>query len=373
MRTLVALLLLAGAAQAGDYRLQPGDVVGLSIISPPVREELPVDLDGNVALPFAGPVPARGRTLAELTADARARLAAIDLPPAGGEVLPGRIWPGAVTLSLRQYRPVYVAGDVRSPGGLPFIPGLTARRALALAGGALRLPDASLRRLEIEGSLAELEASRATAAARLARLRQEVDPAAGTSLPADEGAILDQRRAQDAAAAAHFNTAIRHTRAQIDDLTAQLATETEGMSADRADFDHIAELREAGTATTLRLTDARRALLFSTTRQLQTATELARTTRELGSVEYEELRRTLDLGLETLTETADAAGILAELDARIAAARRQLAWLDASDAPASVTVTAAEGAPETLAPNADRPLAPGDLVTLTLGGTPATE
>ena len=123
-------------------------------------------------------------------------------------------------------------------------------------------------------------------------------------------------------------------------------------------------MRAAGTATALRLTDARRALLFSTTRQLQTATELARTTRELGSVEYEELRRTLDLRLEALTAAAAATQLLAELDARIADTRRQLAWLGAADAPPAVSVTTGDGTTTILAAGEDRPLLPGDLVTV---------
>ena len=235
------------------------------------------------------------------------------------------------------------------------------------------MPDAGLRRLELEGALAQLGAQRAAAAARLARLRQELDPGDAGPLPEPERAILAQRREQDASAAAHFATAIRHTRAQIAELTAQLATETEGMAADRADFERIEDMRKAGTATALRLTDARRALLFSTTRQLETATELARTTRELGSIEYEELRRTLDLRLEALTEAADAAQLLAELDAEIAATHRQLAWLGATDASLpTLTVTASDGTTSSLAADEDRPLRPGDLVTVILAPEPRT-
>ena len=364
LRAALLALLAAAPATAGEYRLQQGDVLELVILAPPMREALPVDLDGNVTLPVAGALPAEGRTLAEVAARARERLAAAALPPAPGGALPARIWPAAVSLRLLSYRPVYVGGEVRSPGAFPFAPGLTARRAVLLAGGSGRMPDAGLRRLEIEALLAQLSAQRAAAAGRLARLRQELDPLAAGRLPEAEGAILAQRRAQDASAAAHFATAIRHTRAQIADLTAQLAGETEGAAADREDFEHIGDMREAGTATALRLTDARRALLFSTTRQLQTATELARTTRELGSVEYEELRRTLDLRLEALTAAAAATQLLAELDARIAATRRQLVWLGATGAPPAVSVTAGDGTTTILAAGEDRPLLPGDLVTV---------
>ncbi|HRO10070.1 MAG TPA: polysaccharide biosynthesis/export family protein [Amaricoccus sp.] len=362
-RALLLLALLAAPAAAEDYRLQQGDVLELVVLAPPMREQLPVDLDGKVTLPVAGPIAAAGRTLAELTAETRDRLAAATLPT--------RIWPGGVSLALAGYRPVYVGGEVRAAGAFPFVPGLTARRAVALAGG--RMPDAALRRLELEGRLAELEAQRAAAADRLARLRQELDPETTGALPHRERAILDHRRAQDEAATTHFATAIRHTRDQIAELASQLATETEGMVADRADFEQIEDMREAGTATALRLSDARRALLFSTTRQLQTATELARTTRELGSLRYEELRRTLDLRLAALTDAADQARLLAGLDARIAATRRQLAWLGAPDAPAPISITRSDGSTLALAAGDDVPLRPGDLVTVDLPSAPAID
>ncbi len=370
---LAALCLACTSAfvHAEEYRLQPGDVLELVVVTPPIREQMHIDIDGKISLPVVGPVAAGGRTVAEVAAEARELLSGASLPPmTPGETLPLQIWPAAVTLSLREYGPVYIGGDVRAGGAFPFTPGLTARRAIVLAGGNGRLADSELRRLELEGALAQLTEKRAAAAARLDRLRLEIDPAArGTSLPATERAILDLRREQDVTAGRHFDTAIRHTEAQIADLGSQLATETEGMTADREDFERIEELREAGTATVLRLSDARRALLFSTTRQLETATELARTTRELGSVQYEELRRTLDLQLEALTDAAATEQLVAELDVQIAATRGQLTWLDrvaGRDAPATVSISGSDGVTIDLAPAEDRALHPGDLVTVSL-------
>ncbi|HET9069666.1 MAG TPA: polysaccharide biosynthesis/export family protein [Amaricoccus sp.] len=374
---LLALLIAAAPAAAGEYRLQPGDVIELVVVSPPIREALAVDLDGRVTLPLAGPVAAEGRTLAELTAEARKRLAAATLPPGPGEAIPTPIWPDAVSLTVRSYRPVWVGGEVRAPGAFPFAPGLTARRSILLAGGPGLLPDGGLRRLELEGALAGLEVRRAATAARLARLRAEIDAASPElpepELPEPERAILLHRRTEDASAEAYFAAAIRHTRAQIAELSARLAAETEGVAADRADFDRIEEMREAGTATALRLSDTRRALLFSTTRQLETATELARATRDLGSVEYEALRRSLDRRLDTLIEAADAARLLGELDAGIAASRRQIARLGGAGLAPTIVVTASGGEATTLGPGGDKALHPGDLVTVSLPADPAAD
>jgi polysaccharide export outer membrane protein len=365
-RIALALLLASAPAAAGDYRLQQGDVLELVVVAPPLREAARIDIDGNVTLPIIGAMPAEGRRLEEVATDARDRLAAASLPPmAPGDTLPAQIWPSAVSLSLREYRPIYVGGAVRNGGAFPFSPGLTARRAIVLAGGAGRMGDAELQRLELAGTLAQLRARRVATAARLDRLRLEFAGGEGP-LPEAERSILALRRTQDATADRHFDTAIRHTRAQIEELTAQLANETEGMAADRDDFQRIEDMRSAGTATALRLSDARRALLFSTTRQLQTATELARTTRELGSVQYEALRRSMDLRLEALTEARDATQLLADLDAQIAAAESRMAYLGADLAAATISITGSDGATFDLPPDADPPLNPGDLVTVRL-------
>ena len=168
----LALLLAAAPALADEYRLQRGDLLELVVVAPPLREEMRIDIDGNVTLPIVGALPAEGRSLAEVAAEARERLAAASLPPiAPGETLPARIWPATITLSLRDYRPIYVGGEVRAGGAFPFFPGLTARRAVILAGGYGRAGDSALQRLELEGALAQLRAKRAATGARLDRLR----------------------------------------------------------------------------------------------------------------------------------------------------------------------------------------------------------
>jgi len=41
----------------------------------------------------------------------------------------------SVNVSVVEYRPFYINGEVKTPGGYPYQPGLTLRKAVALAGG----------------------------------------------------------------------------------------------------------------------------------------------------------------------------------------------------------------------------------------------
>src|SRR4030095_6268812 len=65
-----------------------------------------------------------------------------------------------ITVDVAAYRPIYVVGDVKSPGRYPFEMGMTVLQALAVAGGFLTLDDQALKlRLELlEASLDPLEA-----------------------------------------------------------------------------------------------------------------------------------------------------------------------------------------------------------------------
>ena len=69
-RVLLCLLLLlqtASLATAEDYRLQPGDVVEISIANyAELKQRVPVQMDGSLSLPLVGALPAQGLTLTEL-------------------------------------------------------------------------------------------------------------------------------------------------------------------------------------------------------------------------------------------------------------------------------------------------------------------
>src|SRR5690606_41788450 len=77
----------------------------------------------TVAVPFLGEVRAAGKSAAELEA--------IIIRGLMGDYL---VEP-KVSVRILEYRDFYVNGEVKSPGGYAFQPGLTVRKAVALAGG----------------------------------------------------------------------------------------------------------------------------------------------------------------------------------------------------------------------------------------------
>jgi len=109
------------------YRLRAGDVVIVSFVTAPeLSQKTPITPGGTVTVPMAGDVPAAGLTAAELAESIEARMAPYLRDAAV-----------SVTIDGLAQQPVYVLGEVRSPGAVRTAAELTVTRALSEAGGLL--------------------------------------------------------------------------------------------------------------------------------------------------------------------------------------------------------------------------------------------
>ena len=124
---LVILLLsvTAVAAQQSEvYRLGPGEKVSISVFG---EDDLSMIVtlpnNGVIKYPFLGDIRVAGLTVQELE-----RAIADGLR---GDYL---INP-EVTVTIEQFRPFFLKGEVNRPGSYEYQPGLTLEKALTLAGG----------------------------------------------------------------------------------------------------------------------------------------------------------------------------------------------------------------------------------------------
>ena len=138
-RALLLLLVAAGVdaensvpqaqdRQAEDigapYAIQAGDRVAVFVLGrQDISGEYQVDMAGRIALPTVGNVVAAGVTTDQLATNIAESTALTT-----GE-------PMAVSVTVAEYRPVYVLGDVKASGAYAFMPGMTALQAVAMAGG----------------------------------------------------------------------------------------------------------------------------------------------------------------------------------------------------------------------------------------------
>lgn len=111
-------------ALRSGYELAAGDLIRVHVFG---EEELTTEVRltdaGTFSYPFLGEVNARGVTISRLQERLTTGLK--------GDFL---VDP-EVTVSIVEYRNFFVNGEVEKPGGYPFQPGLTIRKAVALAGG----------------------------------------------------------------------------------------------------------------------------------------------------------------------------------------------------------------------------------------------
>ena len=124
---LLLLLCCATAPTQADsgYPLNAGDSIRIHVYGEPDLSfsEILIGQDGVIAYPFLGEINLVGATVSALR----------DTLIAG--LKPDFLIDPRISVSIVKYRPFFVNGQVNRPGGVDFQPGLTLRKAVALAGG----------------------------------------------------------------------------------------------------------------------------------------------------------------------------------------------------------------------------------------------
>jgi polysaccharide export outer membrane protein len=153
----------------GDYRLAPGDRLTIAVFDEPqLSGDFFIDGDGDVLLPVAGSAKIGGLTLAEAQELIQKQFA------------DGVLLRPAVSVRIKEYRPIFVTGAVKRPGGYRFIFGESVKAAIATAGGvgqAIEQPTtvAVSDFVTAVGRVRELEGDQVSLLVRKARLEAQRD------------------------------------------------------------------------------------------------------------------------------------------------------------------------------------------------------
>ncbi|MBB4018927.1 MULTISPECIES: polysaccharide biosynthesis/export family protein [Chelatococcus] len=395
---LAALLWPHGPAWAA-YRLQSGDVLELAVAGvPELRQRSTVGIDGEVAFPLVGNVRAGGLSVADL----RARLLNIlaskiyQQRTSDGREVSHVVLPEEVTLSIVEYRPIYLNGDVTRPGEQPFRPGLTVRQAVAVAGGydimRFRMNNPILESADLRAEYESLWTDYAREQAHLWRLRTELgdavspDPANLPIAPdllqqlrSNEERQLAARMADQDKERAHLQGAIDAATTHLTILAGKRKNDEDGHRADSNEFDKVRDYFQRGMASNVRLSEARRAMLMSSTQVLQTIVEINNIERQ--RTEYQRLLTRLDdqRRIELLRELQDVNVRVAQVTARLRSVGEKLLYTSTLQSqlirgtggqPEFVVYRAAEN--REMESSEDTELFPGDTVFVTLRATPVT-
>ena len=120
--------------------------------------------------------------------------------------------------------------------------------------------------------------------------------------------------------------AIQSATNQLSELTEQQAKEKEGTAADAAELQRLATFNQQGDVTSNRVVDARRAMLLSSTRVLQTEEQIIQITREKEGYVHQIDKLKDDARSATLKELEESQLRFAALNARIAATADKMVY-----------------------------------------------
>lgn len=155
---LCAVIMTASVAYAQNnsvedkgYILNTGDTIQIDVYrEEDLSTQVLLNKAGQFSYPYLGIISASGKTAEELAAELEQGLK--------GDYL---IYP-EVNISILEYRNYYVGGEVRTPGGYPYQPGLTVKQAIVIAGGETEWASSSRYRIQRENSSEYIKANEKT-------------------------------------------------------------------------------------------------------------------------------------------------------------------------------------------------------------------
>jgi polysaccharide export outer membrane protein len=396
----VRLVLLAAALVSSthlaraEYRLQAGDVVEISVATiPELKQRVPVQLDGSITFPLVGTLIVEGAPLSEIRSKIQSAVASkiFRLRTVEGREFTRTIERDEVAVTIVEYKPIFVSGDVTRPGEQAFRPRMIVRQALASAGG----PVAPVRTTLFDASNLRSEyitvwLSLAREQARVWRIKTELgenidfDRKAIPPAPLSDATISqivnleieyrttrfsDHERAKD-----FLRRSMQQADEQIKILSEQQQKEEEGVQLDTHELQKARAAFGHGNLPSPRVADARRAVLFSSTRHLQTTSQLMQVKKWRAEL-LRELEKIDDqLRIRLLAELQDAAVKLTGERAKLESVdeKLQLAGMRPprpSDGASKANITVFRkgvNGTEPLTVGVDTELQPGDVVEVAL-------
>lgn len=391
----ISALFFAGPVSAQDYRLQPGDILQFSILGAnSVNQRLTVDLGGQVNVPVGGSFEAAGRTIEDLRQSVVDRLKSGSFP-LGTDESGGAIWatifPEVVVLDIAEYRPIFLSGDVLTPGAQAFRPGTTVRQAISVAGGASpfrsRL-DPSLELLGAEDKQRTLMARETSFRLELARLEAEL---AGADAPAFDAVLnngLDRagHEALQSNEQETFETRERdfvERRNTISDGIRTIERRSELLAESqknlenenqlyREELERVQGLYSQGLVRVGRLNEAQRLLFLVASRALDTSAEISRLERELFEMRRSYEEAATDRRMQNLESQKQAFLSLLTTQSELARLRQRLEFLQPRGVEPTVEIVRAGEAGNVQA-GLDTLLMPGDTVVVRLNDVPEAQ
>ncbi len=260
---LMATPVLVQQAQTEPYRLGTMDKLRVRVAEwqsaegafrdwSAVSGDYGVGPAGTISVPFVGELAVAGKTTEDVATaisdGLQQKLGLPDRPEASVE--------------LAEFRPIFVSGDVQTPGRYPYDPQLTVLKALSIAGGMRRSESGqggARDFITAQGNYDVMAAQRDGLLARRARLEAEAEgkdqidfppelakTAAGKKLMADETNLMQARQKRLRLQLASLDDLKRLLQAEIESLQKKIATQSRQTDLSREELKGLGNLAGKG-------------------------------------------------------------------------------------------------------------------------------
>lgn len=347
-RMCLALIAVAGDTAHAEYRLSAGDKVELTAIGvPDLKQRLTIGIDGEISISLIGLVQAGGLTIAQLQEKIQHLATQKTFRLKGSGTNEYMVFDQHdVTISIAEYRPVFVSGDVGKPGSQPFNPGLTSRQAISMAGGCdltrFGVLNPVMTSADVRSEYERAWIDFTTESLRMRRLTAEFDGKGLVSLDNAGEIPLPSALLQDLLRVENEKLVVRTKNLkdqknffeeQRDVLARRRATleqqrglEESGLKLDEDESARIAAQAKTGLSAVNRVADARRVSLISATRALQIGVAAANALREQEQAVRDGNALLAKYREDLLTELNDAKSKVQAAQVRIQAASDKLVY-----------------------------------------------
>jgi len=346
---LSCMLLWSAVPAKAEYRVDVGDVLEIAVAGvPDLRQRIPVQLDGTISYPLLGTFKVAGLSPSDVRAKIRATLPnqMFRQTSTDGRQNVVTLEPDQITVNVVEYRPIYVNGDVSTPGQQVYRPLMTVRQAIALSGGyeimRFRMNNPFLESADFRAEYESLWTEFAKEQERIWRMRQElgeehdvdrkalkdvpVPPSIMSEITRLEAEQLKSRQDDYTREQDFLRHGAKQAGEQIAALSEQLQKEEQGLQADTGDLQRVTELFSKGAVPMPRITDARRALLLSSTRKLQTISQLLYTQRQRDDFSRQVERLDDQRRINLLRDLQDADVRLSQIRSKLQAVGEKLQY-----------------------------------------------
>lgn len=329
--TLMIFFVCVSGMAAADFDLEPGDQVRVSLTGlDDLSFDATVDAHGDVNLKWLGEFTAQGLSSDQLEQLVRQDAAGkiVKQYDLNGEIYIIQLDGDEIEIARNGYRPIIIGGDVARTGQIDYRPSITAREAVALAGGVrsrLLADDVTIDPIQLlrwQTAYGQAALQHAHGLVQTWRTTSELAGDMDTAPPAPEAVtvsakvlseliaeqirIRDTNHQNETGERAYFEDAKKQAAERLRILEEQIAELAKALAADEEEEARVISLVEKGLAPGSRLADTRRTTVLSATRLLDVEEDMAGTSLILTRLKRDQEQYEQERALRLLQERRDA-------------------------------------------------------------------